>query len=151
MKKIFIGIIIGGIWFGSIGVGAATLYNANKVSYKENNVESALNELYSKVNTYSEDLLWTNSSPTERFYSQTISLDLSEYDEVKIASWASVNEDESSLIVVPMNTTKYIGAYYDSFPTTRTASRSVTGVTFGDATAGTALCIPVRIYGIKKH
>lgn len=54
MKKTFIGIIIGGIIFGSIGVGAATLYYSNQVSYtptdtswQVSNVDEALNSLYS--------------------------------------------------------------------------------------------------------
>ena len=58
MKKLIsnntlFGIIIGGIIFGSIGVGATVLYQANQVSYtsedtnwKVDNVKGALDELY---------------------------------------------------------------------------------------------------------
>ena len=58
MKKIILGIIIGAIIFGSIGVlGANYLYKANEVSYtpedsefEVDNVEDAINDLYSLTN-----------------------------------------------------------------------------------------------------
>ena len=53
MKKIFknnlFTFIIGGIIFGTIGVGATALYNANQVSYNDGNVKDALDELYSNL------------------------------------------------------------------------------------------------------
>ena len=46
-----LGIIIGGIIFGTIGVGAATyLYSSDQISYGTSDVKSALNELYDSFN-----------------------------------------------------------------------------------------------------
>ena len=56
--KLFLGIIIGGIVFGTIGVYAAILYASSDVSYDNTtsgltstNVQDALDELYTKANT----------------------------------------------------------------------------------------------------
>ena len=46
MKKIIIGIIIGVIICTGTVLGTNYLYKASEVSYKDTNVESAINELY---------------------------------------------------------------------------------------------------------
>lgn len=55
IKNNIFGIIIGGILFGTIGVAATTyLYSSNQVSYKDSNVDEALNELYNELNLRDE-------------------------------------------------------------------------------------------------
>ena len=46
MKKMIIGIIIGGIIFGTIGVVASTMISSKNVAYQNKTVNSALDELY---------------------------------------------------------------------------------------------------------
>ena len=53
IKSNILGFILGGLIFGSIGIYAANLYNANDISYTTNdgtktNVNDALNELYNE-------------------------------------------------------------------------------------------------------
>lgn len=67
MKKIIknniFGFIIGGLIFGVIGVGAATLYNASQVSYNDGNVKDALDELYRNTSNLPDELM-ISGTPT---------------------------------------------------------------------------------------
>ena len=54
MKNIIIGIIIGGIIFGTIGVVASTTISSENVTYQDKTVNSSLNELYNEVVTGKE-------------------------------------------------------------------------------------------------
>lgn len=60
MKKVLLGILIGGIVFGTIGAGAAYVYTARDINYQSsdenwnvNNVQEAISELKTDVNTIS--------------------------------------------------------------------------------------------------
>ncbi len=54
MKNIIIGIIIGGIIFGTIGVVVSTLISSKNVSYQNKTVNTALDELYNEAVTGKE-------------------------------------------------------------------------------------------------
>ena len=54
MKKMIIGIIIGGIIFGVIGVVASTMISSKNVTYQNKTVNSALDELYNEATTGKE-------------------------------------------------------------------------------------------------
>ena len=54
MKKIIMGIIIGGMIFGAIGVIAATTISSKNVTYQDKTVNNALDELYNNVVTGKE-------------------------------------------------------------------------------------------------
>ena len=54
MKKMIIGIIIGGIIFGVIGVVASTMISSKNVVYQNKTVNSALDELYNDAITGKE-------------------------------------------------------------------------------------------------
>ena len=54
MKKMIIGIIIGGIIFGVIGVVASTMISSKNVAYQNKTVNSALDELYNEAITGKE-------------------------------------------------------------------------------------------------
>lgn len=102
-------------------------------------------------------LLWTNPDPTSNFSAQTISLNLSGYDAVKVL--AAQNTSSSSGVMV--ETTKdyegrlfmmYNARYYRGF------TWSDTGVTFTDGyqaslssnlSANNSAAIPIYIYGVR--
>ena len=54
MKNIIIGIIIGGMIFGTIGVVASTTISSKNVTYQDKTVDNALNELYNEAVTGKE-------------------------------------------------------------------------------------------------
>ena len=54
MKKMIIGIIIGGMIFGTIGVIAATTISSKNVTYQDKTVNTALDELYNEATTGKE-------------------------------------------------------------------------------------------------
>ena len=113
-------------------------------------------------------LLWENASPSSYFNAQTISLDLSEYDEVQVyfnihgnylrlfpftlpvGSSGHVTNDQGTSLETTSQWCQYIE---------RDMTVSTTGVTFGSGTArgpgsGSAatddwVIVPTRIYGIK--
>ncbi len=105
-------------------------------------------------------LLWTNPSPTASFAPQTISLDLSKYDEIEIfyAGSASVaNRWTTSVrIVKEKGTVLSAGAnllYWRYVTPSNTGINFETGYatqTYGaNANVDNSLIIPYKIYGIK--
>ena len=119
---------------------------------------SVLNTLLNDVPHYT--LLWTNPNPTSEFSAQTISLDLSKYDAIKIDYNAYGIKSEETYVgkscrlssVSPGGSSYYITARY------RDCKVMTDGIKFDDgytsyavATPDTnnANCIPYKIYGIK--
>lgn len=115
-------------------------------------------------------LLWTNSNPTVSFPAQTIPLDLSSYDAVKIVALFVENTISSFVTELPvgsedraisyfyLNTTNTTNASTFLNGCSRTASVRTTGITFGNGQmiyVGNAYvdwnnrAIPWKIYGIK--
>ena len=72
--KIFIGIIIGAVIFGSIGVYAATVISASSVSYSDNaslgatNVQDAIDKLYAKADNQYFDLATAKANTTGKVF-----------------------------------------------------------------------------------
>lgn len=114
----------------------------------------------SKITT-TRCLLWTNTNPTAEFAPQTVSVDLSDYNEVEIEARNSTSNSDSVtqnfsissgggiLTIYQLNDTWYM----------RQLTISNSGITFASgrycymSNGGNgelyAVCIPVRIYGIK--
>lgn len=135
------------------------------------NTSDALVNLGVPMGTTKINLLWTNSAPTN-FSAQTISLDLSQYDMVKIvcSPWGSNNEwyttdifvgTDSRLMFLKILDTQYndqTGTAQVINGTDRAVSVSTTGVTFGTGQMiydgrfyknWDSRAIPVKIYGVK--
>ncbi len=133
-------------------------------SKEEVHMRSYLKEQVDKIMAYlfkveRRTLLWTNSNPDASFAAQTISLDLSNYDDVEIATRLY------SGIISPVTLTRGIKGLRCSLQAIRNDSFWVqardfyvtdTGVQFYDCklsssgTVYTDQMIPVRIYGIKS-
>lgn len=110
--------------------------------------------------------LWTNPSPSSNFGAQTIPLDLSNYDMVRVMWRRGTNasgDGQAMDCAIPssqnMMMTMWFGAYAVPF-SYRECAPSSTGVYFGNCTQKTAAstsgasnhnqdCIPTAIYGIK--
>ena len=72
--KIFIGIIIGAVIFGSIGVYAATVIAASSVGYTDNsslgatNVQDAIDKLYAKADNQYFDFATAKANTTGKVF-----------------------------------------------------------------------------------
>lgn len=108
------------------------------------------------------ELLWTNASPTSSFSPQTVSLNLSGYDAVLIYVANNTSRTCINGWILPKGApqSKLVSfkTDYGLYPTSRNATVTATGVTFGDgydngnsttANLSNTCCIPYSIYGIK--
>lgn len=118
-------------------------------------------------------LLWTNPSPTSSFAAQrTVSLDLSNYDEVEVSFmlWTGYQQTSNimrckvganAIVTAVASSNSYaVGSYPD--PLARGMAVSVTGVQFGGGVESNPasgsntykyadhVLIPYQIYGIKS-
>lgn len=106
-------------------------------------------------------LLWTNANPTTEFVPQTVSIDLTDFNEVEIVARNSATTNETVtqkfsisdiggiLTIFQLNDTWYM----------RQLTISNNGITFASgrycymSNGGNgdlnSVCIPIRIYGIK--
>ncbi len=72
--KIYIGIIIGAVIFGSLGVYAATVISATSVSYTDNsslgatNVQDAIDKLYAKTDNQYFDIATAKANTTGKVF-----------------------------------------------------------------------------------
>lgn len=115
-------------------------------------------------------LLWTNPNPTTSFTAQTIPLDLSNYDAVKIVALFVENTNSSFVCELPVGSTDRAISYFFLLTATssdaahfingvsRPASVGTNGVIFGRGqmvyNSGAYVdwdnrAIPWKIYGIK--
>lgn len=115
-------------------------------------------------------LLWTNSNPTVAFSAQTISLDLSNYDAVKIVALFVDNTNSAFTCELPVGSTDRAISYFFLLTETssdaahfingvsRSASVDTNGIVFGrgqmvyNSSAYVDWdnrAIPWKIYGIK--
>lgn len=146
--------------------GSITYINTNS-GLSAGNVQDAIDEVNEKSTGLEiKTLLWTNEDTTVEFDAQTISLDLSDYDEVEILYKAYTTGTYYEFIKVAKGLNCVLHTLTDaSVNAQRLGSRIATfndgGVTFNDAylaVAGgsTSLgvynnnIIPYRIYGIRK-
>lgn len=111
------------------------------------------------------ELLWENASPTSAFASQTINLDLSEYDAVMVTSYVAdsikLREFAFSEITPDVNNGFLLSSVYGTsskiYGLYRILYVHTTGVLIGDAyttnpsadSKSTSAQIPFQIYGIK--
>lgn len=102
-------------------------------------------------------LLWTNSAPTSAFAAQTISLDLSAYEEVCIeyanGTTLDIYYQDYCRVGVSARLTYLAGSNTFSI-SHRQANVGSSGVQFlggiqGGSSGNNSICIPTRIYGIK--
>lgn len=106
----------------------------------------------------SMDLLWTNSSPTTAFASQTVSLDLNNYEYVYIVARATTGEAYYSSFIVKVGAAEQLLCVATTYLRKRNASVTTSGVTFDGGynqasvnswDGNTSSAIPYQIYGIK--
>ena len=112
------------------------------------------------------DLLWTNASPNSDFATQTINLDLSKYDAIKVFYLRHAGSPYQSSDEIEIGTQGIIGfveggttaGAYMAIRYRYITSVTEVGVTFSTGYIGWAgqaetknesMAIPVKIYGIK--
>lgn len=117
---------------------------------------------FSALNFYkslTRPLLWTNSSPTANFASQTLNIDLTDYDFVEIVVKDSTSSNYSKVVKCKKGTQATLEAfgYGSSFSHQfRFATTLDNGVTFtygsvtGSASQQNQVMIPLEIYGVKN-
>lgn len=120
-----------------------------------------------KTGARKKKLLWENASPTSGFEAQTVSVDLSEYDEAEIYfRGTSSNSFELSFKAtigkaIACQRITDIANSNQLYIASRNAAITSTGVSFEDgyykgttATSAGAVnntvCVPIKIYGIKN-
>ena len=136
-----------------------------------NDLEAILNEVLPPTPSEYKKLLWTNSSPTSAFAAQTISLDLSGYDEIEV-EYSDLNDashgDKMPQIKARVGERGLMGATFGSagadygsgsiYNATRRFAIGSSGITFdgghgavasGSYSARNDVCVPLRIYGIQ--
>lgn len=125
-----------------------------------NDLTAILNEVLPPTASEYRKLLWTNPNPSSTFGAQTISIDLSDYDEVEVLcrSYATTATYFTSRAKVGngngilFSQTGY-GNPVRIYGTQRKFTPTSAGVAFEDgldfsATADNAYCVPYQIYGI---
>ena len=142
--------------------------NTYAVPYRIYGVRNNLTSLLSP--SVKIDKLWTNPSPTASFDAQTISLDLSNYDEVEIkyagsTSWTvddsiTVKKERRAYASIvagnaglqsTSNTVLYLGNRTFTVSDTGVVCSAGYALTSGGSYVSSAnnVCIPIEIYGIK--
>lgn len=125
-----------------------------------NDLTNILNEVLPPTPSEYRKLLWSNPNPTSQFAAQTVSLDLSDYDEVEVVSkpYSSDTSYFASRVKVGNKGMIYSQTGYGSpvriYGTQRNFTPTSTGVAFGDgldfsASTNNAYCVPYQIYGIS--
>lgn len=104
------------------------------------------------------DLLWTNPSPTTAFATQTVSLDLTDYNYVYIIAKATTGEAYYSSFIVKVGGAEQLICVATTYLRKRNASVTASGVTFDGGynqssvstwEGNTSSAIPYQIYGIR--
>ena len=139
------------------------------------NIQEALKDIANEfkylqdtsVAAFEMDLLWENANPTAHFSGQTISLDLSEYEWVKILYYDRAEQDTYGYMSADCMVGKTTGLQVattlsDKYPVagSRWAKVEITGVTFSSAryassngsyaASSPGTSIPTHIFGIKS-
>ena len=122
-----------------------------------NDLTAILNEVLPPTPSEYKKLLWTNPSPTSAFSAQTISLDLSEYDDVEVEFKVYPSEDVVNVASAGIGEVGVCSTVRtDTWLTqARTFTVSATGVAFSDCRLGSNASVynnhsvPLKIYGIK--
>ena len=103
-------------------------------------------------------LLWTNASPTSAFNSQTLTIDLTDYELIVIEALAYITSSPnngifSSIFKKEIGVTYGIVTHYNN----NTGDGGVRNITFSNSSIeisasnlnNNSYCIPYKIYGIK--
>lgn len=157
---------------GTVSFVDVTTYTTQGTSFGAkdvNDTNAAINELNLKMDSAREKLLWSNSDTTKSFATQTITLDLSDYDYVDILFKATTTYAGSRLIrcvkaytavccipgYVAKNT--ITGSSYNAINLRRIVSVGSSGaINFGNGIVDTSadnangnanVMIPAKIYG----
>lgn len=158
----------GGTMEGTINMNGQKLSGLNEPTSNDEAATKGFTETYvSNIvkNKLSMELLWENASPASNFSEQNVSLDLSPYDIVLIATKYNTGANYEDMTLVKIGSQAIIRQFASASAASSTyASRNVTAgkqyVKFTSASAksiassaaGTendGAVIPVRIYGIK--
>lgn len=94
------GILIGILLSGAIGVSALYIYNANQISYKETNVNNALNELYETTINSKQDIYYLGTGTS--FDIKTLLPDV-DYTKLTVDNF-----------IIPLGTSTLEGGFYDA-------------------------------------
>ena len=108
------------------------------------------------------DLLWTNGSPTSDFGSQTIPLDLSDYNAVLVTfKWGKDSANPSLNVVALVGVGMGIASSVYNARVYREFTPTSTGIQFAGGYYGATLsssmgtgngsAVPYQIYGIRSH
>ena len=125
-----------------------------------NDLTAILNEVLPPTASEYRKLLWTNPNPSSSFAAQTVSTDLSDYDEVEVICkpYSADASYFTSRVKVGNRGMLYSQTGYGSpvriYGTQRNFTPTSTGVAFGDgldfsASVSNAYCVPYQIYGIS--
>lgn len=125
----------------------------------QNDLRGILSRTVGSIPSEYKKLLWTNPSPTASFSAQTISLDLSNYDDIEVVAKHWTNNDtvvssrcgalELGCVLVPNGSNSHM-AYRDWQGYTDhiyiASGRDINGTSISSTDAS---AIPLHIYGIK--
>ena len=125
----------------------------NIASYNATTLVSGVNPIQIGIDM---DLLWTNASPTSAFAAQTVSVDLSDYEEIYII----FRIDDFIATYYPLLATKNLEYMANAIPDLtssgvrkRTVVFNNSGATFSAAHSGSGddntCLVPYKIYGIR--
>lgn len=125
-----------------------------------NDLSAILNEVLPPTPSEYKKLLWSNPSPTSAFSAQTVSLDLSNYDDVEVEfmCWNTEQQEMASVMVAIGASGRMVSPLavcaFRKFSVTSTSvafENAQAYPNYGNWALGTQnnACIPYRIYGIK--
>ena len=125
-----------------------------------NDLTAILNEVLPPTPSEYRKLLWTNPSPSSNFSAQTVSLDLSDYDEIELFYAGTTDYANTAIDYIKVAIGK--GGLLNMSANEiwwRYVTASSTGVTFdtgyrtptygANSTADNKFIIPLKFYGIK--
>lgn len=101
------------------------------------------------------DLLWTNPNPTSNFSAQTVSIDLSGYDAVRITFIANMGSPVCYTQEADIDSYDHLLSVVSAAPArqSRSFTLSSTGIVFANGatgnTSGSQYGVPIKIWGIK--
>lgn len=103
-----------------------------------------------------KDLLWTNPNPTSNFSAQTVALDLSGYDAVRITFIANMNAPVCYTQEADIDSYDHLLSVVSAAPArqSRGFTFSSAGIVFENGASGSSsgsqYGVPIKIYGIKE-
>lgn len=101
------------------------------------------------------DLLWTNPNPSSNFSAQTVVIDLSDYDAVRITFISNMNSPVAYTQDADIDSYTHNLFAVSAAPArqSRQFTLSSTGIVFSNgatgSTSGSQYGVPIKIYGIK--